>query len=538
MKKPRKRDREVSYWESMADAVIGLLLMILLILMLLILYLMRAKEDDLIGDSMDHGDENGGYGYTADWEHADYDNNGYRGDGEYEEDHDGGGGGYPYEDPDPGMGEGDGSDKAAVLVQVIDGETERTIKKAGITFEVYNSSNALQVLSTYYPVKIDYKKYETDKSGMFYLPEKIPLGTYYLNELTEIDGYDPAENWEFAPDDDYDWDDPYLVSVKVYPSKNIVRIQLRDSVSGDALNGASFEIVAAEDIVTKDGTTRYHQGDVADTVEIVENGYAESKELYLGKYQIRQKTAPEYYSCILTDTSVEVKSKSKAATPALNELSERKTDFTVKVTDALYETKPITGASFKVTASGGTTVGTLTSDENGEIYLENLKKGVTYNVVQTSTAKNYKMDPEEHTFTVDSKGLINEKETDELLVANSIVRASFSVRDKLLGNHLSDVTMALLDDSGRVLQKWSSTAVDNVIEGLVPGEYRIILDGDENKSYPIVVDDVIEVQNFIFDKWTPADIGLIAVACLVLAGAIAVVVFVIRRRRNNRKAEE
>ena len=98
--------------------------------------------------------------------------------------------------------------------------------------------------------------------------------------------------------------------------------------------------------------------------------------------------------------------------------------------------------------------------------------------------------------------------------------------------------MALLDDSGRVLQKWSSTAVDNVIEGLVPGEYRIILDGDENKSYPIVVDDVIEVQNFVFDKWTPADIGLIAVGCLVFAGAIAVVVFVIRRRRNNNKAEE
>ena len=537
MKKPRKQDKEVSYWESMADGVIGLLLVILLILLLLILYLMRAKDDDFIGDSTDHGEENGGSGYTADWEHADNDNNGRDGDGDYDDD-DGGGGGYPYEDPDPGMGEGDGSDKAAVLVQVVDGETERTIKKAGITFELYNSSSALQILSTYYPVKVDYKRYQTDQDGMFYLPEKIRLGTYYLNEMTEIDGYDPAENWEFAPDRDYDWDDPYLVSVKVYPSKNIVRIQLRDAVSKEALNGASFDIVAAENIATKDGTTRYKQGDIADTVEITENGYGESKELYLGKYLIRQKTAPEYYSCILTDTSVEVKNKSVADVPPLNELAERKTAYTVKVTDALYEDKPVKGASFRVTADGGQTVGTPTTNEKGEFVLDNLKKNVTYHVTQTSTAENYKMDQEDHAFTVDERGLINDKETDELLVSNSIVRVSFSVRDKLLKRNVSDISMALLDSSGKVVQKWNSSAVNNVIEGLAPGEYRIVIDGNEEKAYPVVVGDVVEIQEYVFDKWTAMDIALIVAACLAAAGIIAGLSFVIRRRSKNRKVEE
>ena len=95
MKKPRKRDNEVSYWESMADGVIGLLLCILLILMLLILYLMRAKDDDFIGDSNQHGEENGGHGYTYDWEHAD---TGDDGDDEHDEKYEnsggGGGGGY------------------------------------------------------------------------------------------------------------------------------------------------------------------------------------------------------------------------------------------------------------------------------------------------------------------------------------------------------------------------------------------------------------------------------------------------------------
>ena len=58
------------------------------------------------------------------------------------------------------------------------------------------------------------------------------------------------------------------------------------------LPGAVYEIIAAEDITTPDGTVRNQKGEVVDTVTTDENGVAKSRELYLGKYEVREITAP------------------------------------------------------------------------------------------------------------------------------------------------------------------------------------------------------------------------------------------------------
>lgn len=59
------------------------------------------------------------------------------------------------------------------------------------------------------------------------------------------------------------------------------------------LTGATYEITADEDVVTPDGTLRYHKGDVVDTITTDEDGTAKSKELYLGKYTVTETKAPE-----------------------------------------------------------------------------------------------------------------------------------------------------------------------------------------------------------------------------------------------------
>ena len=61
------------------------------------------------------------------------------------------------------------------------------------------------------------------------------------------------------------------------------------------LKGAIFEIYAAEDITTLDGTVRYEQGTLVDTITTDDDGVAKSKELYLGKYTVIEKTAPNGY---------------------------------------------------------------------------------------------------------------------------------------------------------------------------------------------------------------------------------------------------
>ena len=44
-------------------------------------------------------------------------------------------------------------------------------------------------------------------------------------------------------------------------------------------------------MVTPDGTLRYSKGELVDTVTTDETGFAISKELYLGKYEVKEVKA-------------------------------------------------------------------------------------------------------------------------------------------------------------------------------------------------------------------------------------------------------
>lgn len=70
------------------------------------------------------------------------------------------------------------------------------------------------------------------------------------------------------------------------------------------LAGAVYEITAAEDIITPDGTLRYAKDTIVDTVTTDENGHAASKPLYLGKYTVRETKAP--YGMVLNDEAKSV----------------------------------------------------------------------------------------------------------------------------------------------------------------------------------------------------------------------------------------
>ena len=61
------------------------------------------------------------------------------------------------------------------------------------------------------------------------------------------------------------------------------------------LSDAVFQVIAVEDIVTLDGTTRAYAGDVVSEITTDENGYAETEPLYLGKYEVRETKAPYGY---------------------------------------------------------------------------------------------------------------------------------------------------------------------------------------------------------------------------------------------------
>ena len=296
--KTRKRrqdpDAEYNFWQPATDMMSALVYVLLLIIALLGLYLLSdytgleepsSSSEEAASSGWHDDDYDGWHDGGADDDPGDGD-----GDGRYDQQiiqTGGGGGGY----------DEDGV-KAAVFAELIDEETERRIQEAGVRFELYRTDTAhlingsLQTLNTYYPEKISYREYETTGEGTFYLPEKIWQGSYYFRQLSEPEGYDAAADTYYDVDPMYDSPQPYIVQIRLSPCKNIIRLQMNDAETQQPVGGGTFRVIAAEDIITKDGTVRYTQGQQVDTITCDEAGYGESVELYLGKYTVQQQSSP------------------------------------------------------------------------------------------------------------------------------------------------------------------------------------------------------------------------------------------------------
>lgn len=202
------------------------------------------------------------------------------------------------------------------IIEIVkkDAETGKIIPAAGIGFKVRNTDTGEYIVQHInYPTPTDIDIYYTDVSGKLMMPEKLPYGNYEIIEQCTAYGY----VLDSAP-----------IAFKVDGSKTVVTVEKQNmpqkgtiavSKAGEifssvaetnsvyqpvftdgGLAGAVYEITAAEDIITPDGTLRYAKGTVVDTVTTDENGNSESKALYLGKYTASETKAP--YGMVLNGT--------------------------------------------------------------------------------------------------------------------------------------------------------------------------------------------------------------------------------------------
>ena len=197
----------------------------------------------------------------------------------------------------------------------LDKETGKRIPYEGAAFEIYDSNNHRITMQYTYPQVTSIHTFYTNKDGYLITPEKLPYGDYTLKEVQPPYGYvldDPPVPFSITQENSSTDTGVTVVKVKArdVAQKGVINItktgEIFSSVEENKgiytpkysisnLKGAIFEIYAAEDITTLDGTVRYEQDTLVDTITTDDDGVAKSKELYLGKYTVIEKTAPNGY---------------------------------------------------------------------------------------------------------------------------------------------------------------------------------------------------------------------------------------------------
>lgn len=211
------------------------------------------------------------------------------------------------------------------LVKIVkkDAETGNIIPVSGIGFKVWDCQNECYVEQKInYPTQITIDTYYTDESGSLMMPSELVYGNYELHEVQTANGYVLDETpVPFTVDGKEEvitvekLNTAQKGRISVQKTGDIfARVQRTSSAYTDEdgnlienpttytpvfetgnLAGAVFQVIAAEDIVTLDGTVRAKAGDVVAELITDENGYAETDLLYLGKYEVKEIKAPEGY---------------------------------------------------------------------------------------------------------------------------------------------------------------------------------------------------------------------------------------------------
>ena len=579
-RKERKQLEGIDYWKSSSDLMTALILVLLLVIMFLILYILEMPDKefdkelkyDEITEEQDANGENLKTSDKTSFKETDNDGGEKEGQGKNDDDDNGNGNGNGNGNDDgtgkDDPGEGDGS-KSAVLASLVDGETGKAIPAKDVTFELYSDSKALTVLNTYYPVKKSYRTFKTTENGTFYLPEKVLATSYYFHQLSDFKGYDVADKVEFTIDGAYDWPDPFLVKIPMYPLRDVVRIQMIDQDNGQAVAGGKFNVIAEEDIKTLDDTIRVKKGDVAGTITCDEKGYGESNRLYLGKYKVVQTDIPDYYAS--NEEAINVTLRDSVSGGASQDESEKSKDGADQKKDAAqnaagtsddeevidYNTlntvraertritfilrdeltgDAVSGAVYDV--SGPNINQQMTTDEGGQIVLDEVVKNGTYEFSEVSAPADYIAAVEPVKVKVSAKGRIGNDAKADVEATNRVLRLDVGVRDAILRTHLLDTKAELFTAGGKSVETWTTNGSFHEITGLEQGKYYVNLNGDASKKYNVTVTDTAEIQTLNINLFTTRSYVAIGAAAVVLALILFGIGALIRRTRKRRKEEE
>ena len=187
-----------------------------------------------------------------------------------------------------------------------DAESGEIIPLAGTSVKIRNADTGEWVVQHInYPSPMDIDTFVTDSTGTLMLPEALGFGNYELYEQQSPWGYVlDDEPVPFVVDGTQD-----VVTVTKYNTvqKGTITVHKEGEVFSHVAEaggiyqpqyevqgqpGAVYDITALEDIVTPDGVVHAKAGELVATLTTGSDGTATSEPLYLGRYQVSERTAP------------------------------------------------------------------------------------------------------------------------------------------------------------------------------------------------------------------------------------------------------
>ena len=442
--------------------------------------------------------------------------------------------------------------KAKLKIVKQDDETKQPVLLANTEFKVYDLDAKKYVEQvTTYPNTVVHKSYFTDENGYLILPESLKCGNYRIEEVSAPDGYTQNTQYvEIKVDKNtaYQMDSvsgdaiitvtyenhPVKGKLVIHKSGEILKSFKKDFVYEEtSLEGAEFEIYAAEDIFTPDHQVDeqgnrhviYAKDTLVKTVTTNKNGEAVIKDLPLGKYRVKETKAPAGF--VLNPDSQEVSFIYKDQnTPEIEEKLEfsnerQKVELSVEKQDA--ETgKVLKGATFglynkeaissgdKVIVKADTLLQEITSNEKGKAaFTLDLPLG-RYYVKELQAPAGYVSSDEILEFDATYQGQDVKTIKLKSVKKNQPTTVEVTKADITTGTELDGASMSVLDKDGNVIDSWTSVKDSpHVIKRLQVGKTYILREELAPYGYlratdvEFTISDTAEVQKVKMEDEVP-----------------------------------
>lgn len=193
----------------------------------------------------------------------------------------------------------------------------------------------------------------------------LPEGNYEWREISTADGYMLSSKKAITVTADKTAKTEFINKASA-PDKGKITIHKRDAETRADLEGAKFEVAAAEDIYVGNGYCIYPKGTVIDTITTDADGIAETtKALYKGySYTVTEIEAPKGYS-ISDEPTQTIKLVEQQAEFVVDFDNEQNTiPFEITKTD-VSTGELIPDCTFEILNENNEQVITGTTDENG-----------------------------------------------------------------------------------------------------------------------------------------------------------------------------